>query len=143
LRKIVATAIAAAMLLAVPAFAQPGHDGAHTSATKDFLTIGGPNRLEPKATLRVPIRCSEACHTTAKTKLRLPPGETNVPPSTAEGHLVPGKPRNLIVSLNKAASETIRTFPGASRLRVGVTATSEITDERVKLVRVFRFRSSG
>jgi uncharacterized protein YcnI len=138
LRKIVASAIAGALLMVVPAVAAQGQ-GAHASVTKEFLTIGGPARLEPKATLRVPIRCSVDCSTTARTKLQLPPGETNVPPSTATGHLVPGKPRNLIVSLNNAAEKTIREFPNASRLRVGVTATDEDTDERVKVVRVFRF----
>jgi hypothetical protein len=143
LRKIVATAIAATLLLAVPAVAHPGHGGAHASVTKDFLTIGGPNRLEPKATLRVPIRCSVDCHSTARTKLHLPPGETNVPPSTATGNLAPGKPRNLIVSLNKAATETIREQPGASKLRVAVTATDLDTDERVKVVKVFRFTATS
>jgi hypothetical protein len=141
LRKIVASAIAGALLMVVPAVADQGQ-GAHASVTKDFLTIGGPARLEPKATLRVPIRCSVDCSTTARTKLQLPPGETNVPPSTATGHLVPGKPRNLIVSLNDAAAKTIRTFPNGSRLRVGVTATDEATDERVKVVKVFRFTSA-
>jgi hypothetical protein len=128
--------VATAMLAAAPAFAAPAGDA---PVRDGFLTIGGPKRLEPLAVLRVPIRCSEECSTTAKTRLMLP--DTNIPPSTATGHLVKGKPRNLVVSLNDAATQTIQTYPGTSKLRVAVTAFSEGSGERVHAVKFFGFTS--
>jgi hypothetical protein len=140
LKKIAATAIAGAMLAAVPAFAHAGHEGAHAAVTDGFLTIGGPKRLATRATLRVPIRCSEGCDTTARTKLKLP--GKSIPPDIASGHLAPNDPKNLVVSLNKAASETIKEHPNASRLQVSVTAESSTTGERVEAVKVFKFKTS-
>jgi len=124
----------------VPAFAHEGHEGGHAAVTDGFLTIGGPKRLQPRATLRVPIRCSEGCDTTARTKLKLP--GTTIPPDIASGHLAPNDPKNLIVSLNQAATETIKEHPNSSRLRVSVTAESSITGERVQSVKVFEFKTS-
>jgi hypothetical protein len=139
LKKLLATAVAAAMLAAVPALAQEGNHGDH-AVTDEFLTIGGPKRLEARAKLRVPIRCSEACDTTATTKLTIP-GST-IPPDTAQGHLAPNEPKNLIVNLNKAASDSIKKYPNASRLRVSVTAKSSITGQRVEAAKVFKFKKS-
>lgn len=126
---------------AVPALADEGHAGSRAAAvTDDFLTIGGPKRLQPRATLRVPIRCSVGCDTTAKTKLQLP-GST-IPPDIAKGHLAPGDPKNLIVTLNQSATETIKEHPNTSRLRVSVTAENSTTGERVQAVKVFKFKIS-
>jgi len=140
LKKLLATAAAAAMLAAVPALAQEGHHHGDHAVTDEFLTIGGPKRLEARAKLRVPIRCSEACDTTATTKLTIP-GST-IPPDTAQGHLAPNEPKNLIVNLNKAASDSIKKYPNASRLRVSVTAKSSITGQRVEAAKVFKFKKS-
>jgi hypothetical protein len=128
------------MLAAVPAFAYGGNEGAHAAVTDGFLTIGGPKRLAPRATLRVPIRCSEGCDTTARTKLKLP--GKSIPPDIASGHLAPNDPKKLVVSLNKAASESIKEHPNASRLQVSVTAESSTTGERVRAVKVFKFKTS-
>jgi hypothetical protein len=137
LKKLAAFVLGGLLLTAVPAIADQASRAAPVS--EGFLTIGGPKRLEPQATLRVPIRCSVECSTRARSKLHLP--DTEIPPSTATGHLLPGKPRNLIVTLNEAATETIRTQSAESRLRVGVTAVDESSDERVHAVKVFKFES--
>ena len=139
MKKLLATAIAGAMLAAVPAIAHE-HPGGHAAVTDGFLTIGGPKRLQPRAALRVPIRCSEPCDTEATTKLTTP-GST-IPSDTASGHLAPNEPKNLIVNLNQAATEAIKEHPNASRLRVHVTAESSITGERTDAVKVFKFKSS-
>jgi hypothetical protein len=139
LKKLAAFVIGGLLLAAVPAIAEQTSRAA--PVREAFLTIGGPKLLEPQATLRVPIRCSVECSTTARSKLHLP--DTSIPPSTATGHLLAGKPRNLVVSLNEAATKTIQTQPNASRLRVGVTAFDEISDERVHAVKVFKFASPG
>ena len=137
MKKIAATTAAAAGIVAVTAFAAPAIG---SSPVKDeFLTIGGPKKLAPTPVLRVPIRCSEECSTTTKTRLLLP--DTNIPPSNASGHLLADKSRNLVVTLNEAATQTIQTEPGTSRLRVAVTATSEDTGERAHAVKIFRFTS--
>jgi hypothetical protein len=140
LKKLLATAAAGTMLASVPALAQEGHQGGHAAVTDSFLTIGGPKRLQPRATLRVPIRCSEACDTTAKTKLTIP--GTTIPPDNASGHLAPDDPKNLVVNLNQAATKSIKKHPNASRLRVSVEAESSITGERADAVKVFKFKSS-
>jgi hypothetical protein len=135
-KKIAATTAAAAMIVVVTAFAAPAIG---SSPVKDeFLTIGGPKKLSPTSVLRVPIRCSEECSTTTKTRLLL--ADTNIPPSNANGHILPGKPRNLVVTLNEAATQTIQTEPG-SKLRVAVTATSENSGERAHAVKIFGFTS--
>ena len=131
MKKIAATAIAGAILAAVPAIAAPVHEG--------FLTIGGPDRLHPAINLRVPIRCSVKCHATTTTSLRLP--DKLIGPDIAKSHLGAGSPRNLVVTLNQSATNEIVSHPN-SRLRVGVSAKSDITGEKVHAVRVFRFTSS-
>jgi hypothetical protein len=134
-KKIAATIAAAGIAAAIPLLAAPAFGA---SPVKDeFLTIGGPKKLEAKPVLRVPIRCSTECNTTAKTRLLLP--DTNIPPSTATGHLAPGDPRNLVVSLNDAAATTIQTTPGTSKLRVAVTAISEDSGDRAHAVKIFGF----
>lgn len=135
MNKLAATLVAAMALVAVPAFAEKA--GRAAPVRHGFLTIGGPKRLPAGAVLRVPIRCAIECSTTTRTKLKLPDDE--IPPSKAKGHLRPRKSRNLVVSLNDAATETITTHPNASRLRVGVSAISDDTDTRVHAVKVFRF----
>jgi hypothetical protein len=125
------------MLAAVPAFADQASRAAPVS--EGFLTIGGPKRLTARTVLRVPIRCSVECSTTAKTKLKLP--DTEIPPSTATGHLQPGHSRNLVVTLNDAATETIQQYPNHSRMRVGVSAVSSSTDAKAHAVKVFGFTS--
>lgn len=135
MKKLAASVLGGLLLTAVPAIADQASRAA--PVREGFLTIGGPKRLEPQATLRVPIRCSVECSTATRSKLHLP--DTSIPPSTATGHLLAGKSRNLIVTLNEAATETIRTHSAASRLRVGVTAVDASSDERVHAVKVFKF----
>ena len=135
MKRIAASIVAAAMLAAVPAAADqvsrsaPVRDG--------FLTVGGPEALTPSPNLRIPIRCSVECRTTAKTKLVTP---TNVVgPDTARGHLTPGHPRKLIVTLNDAATQDITDNYSASRLRVGVRAVSSSSDAKAHAVKIFTF----
>lgn len=137
MKKIAATVFAGVLLSAVPAIAAQTSRSA--PASDGFLTIGGPKRLQPQANLRVPIRCSVACHTTAKTKLTLP--DKVIGPDKATGHLAPGSPKNLIVTLNDSATEEITSHPN-SRLRVGVSAVSDSSGEHVHTVKVFQFTSA-
>lgn len=133
-----AAVIGGLLLAAVPALA--GAPNRAVPVTDDFLTIGGPKRLAAKPKLRVPIRCSEGCDTTARTKLKLP--GTSIPADVAKGHLAPGEPQRLVVNLNDAATETIRDRPGASRLRVTVRAESSSTGERASAEKTFKFKTS-
>ena len=137
MKKIAATVITGVLLAAVPAIAAQTSRSA--PATDGFLTIGGPKRLRPQANLRVPIRCSVACHTTAKTKLTLP--DKVIGPDKATGHMAPGNPKNLIVTLNDSATEQITSHPN-SRLRVSVSAVSDSSGEHVHTVKVFQFTSA-
>jgi hypothetical protein len=137
MKKFAATLIAGVLFAAVPANAEQTSRSA--PATDGFLTIGGPKRLQPQANLRVPIRCSVACNTTAKTTLTLP--EKVIGPDKATGHLAPGSPKNLIVTLNDSATEEITNHPN-SRLRVGVSAVSDSSGEQVHTVKVFQFTST-
>jgi hypothetical protein len=125
------------MLAAVPAVAD---QASRAAPVRDgFLTIGGPKRLVARGVLRVPISCSVDCSTTAKTSLRLP--DRSIPPDKADGHLAAGQARKLVVSLNDAATKSIKEHPNASRMRVDVTAVDTDTDAKVHAVKVFRFRS--
>jgi hypothetical protein len=133
-RKIVATAIAGAMVAAVPGIAVGA--GRAAPVTDGYLTIGGPKRLAAGANLRIPIRCAVACETKAVTKLTTPSDE--IGPDKATGHLGAGQMRKLVISLNDAATEDIKAHPN-SRLRVAVTATST-SGEQVHAVKTFRFR---
>jgi hypothetical protein len=137
MKKIAATVITGVLLAAVPAIAAQTSRSA--PATDGFLTIGGPKRLQPQANLRVPIRCSVACHTTAKTKLTLP--DKVIGPDKANGHLAPRSPKNLIVTLNDSATEEITSHPN-SRLRVSVSAVSDSSGEQVHTVKVFQFTNT-
>jgi hypothetical protein len=128
-KKLAATVIGGVLLAAVPAVAAPVKDG--------FLSIRGPDTLTPTATLRVPLRCSVACKTNARTTLKLVGDD--VPPSIAKGHLEAGNPKNLIVQLNQNAIDEIIANPDGSRLRVSVYAKSIATGERVKALKVFDF----
>jgi hypothetical protein len=128
-KKILATAIGATLIAAVPALAAPVKDG--------FLAIRGPETLTPAPTLRVPLRCSLECRTKARTTLHLVGDD--VPPSIAKGHLQPGDPKNLIIQLNQNAVDEISAAPDSSHLRVSVSATSTETDKRVHAVKVFDF----
>jgi hypothetical protein len=136
LRKIAASVVAAAMLAAVPAAADQASRAAPVS--DGFLTIGGPKRLVARGVLKVPISCSVDCTTTAKTSLKLP--DTSIPPDKADGHLAAGQTRKLVVSLNNAATQSIKQHPNASRMRVDVSAVSTDTDDKVHAVKTFRFR---
>lgn len=137
MKKFAATVIAGVLLAAVPAIGEQTSRSA--SVTDGFLTIGGPKRLAPQANLRVPIRCAVGCTTTARTKLTLP--DKVIGPDKATGHLAPGSPKNLIVTLNDSATEQITNHPN-SRLRVGVTASSDSSGEHVHAVKVFQFTST-
>lgn len=137
MKKLAATVVGGILLAAVPAIAD--QSGRSAPVRERFLTIGGPELLQPRATLRIPIRCSVDCDTTAKTKLKLP--DSDIPPSKATGNLAAGKPRRLIVRLNDSATDTLFQQFQASRLRVGVRATSDSSDEQVHAVKVFRFTS--
>ena len=137
MKKIAATVIAGVLLAAVPAIAAQTSRSA--PASDGFLTIGGPKRLQPQANLRVPIRCSVACNTTAKTRLTLP--DKVIGPDKANGHLAPRSPKNLIVTLNDSATEEITSHPN-SRLRVSVSAVSDSSGEHVHTVKVFQFTSA-
>ena len=137
MKKLAAAVVAAAMLAAVPALADQTSRAA--PVTDGFLTIGGPKRLVARGVLRVPIRCSVECSTTTKTSLRLT--DTNIPPDTATGHLTAGHPRKLVVSLNDAATQSIKEHPNASRMKVDVSAVRADTDAKVRAVKVFRFTS--
>jgi hypothetical protein len=119
-RKILVAAAGAALIAAVPAGADPVKDG--------FLSIRGPDTLTPSKVLRVPLRCSVECKTTARTTLKLT--GPDVPPSIAKGHLQPGHSKNLVVQLNKNAIDEISSKPDGSRLRVAVIAKS--TESGVK-----------
>lgn len=125
-------AIAAAILV-IPASA-----GGASPVRKDFVTIGGPARLQPEKKLRVPIGCSVECNTTAYTTLRIP--GPNVGPSMATGHLQPASPRNLLVALNNSAAQTIQEDSEFSRLRVAVRAENVASGETVRVVKIFRFK---
>jgi hypothetical protein len=136
LSKFAATVIAGVLLAAVPALA--GQRAA--PVTDGFLTIGGPKRLAPQKTLRVPITCAVACKTKAVTTLNTPSDE--IGPDKAHGQLGAGVSRKLIVSLNEAAKTDISAHPN-SRLRVAVTATSISSGEKVHAVKVFRFTQTS
>lgn len=130
MKKLAATVIGGVLLTAVPAIADP--------VNEKFLTIGGADRLVPRATLKVPISCSVGCDTTARTKLRVP--GSSIAADVVKGHLAPGQPKRLIVNLNNEAAETIKERPNASSLRVTVTAKSN-GGEQVKANKVFEFRA--
>ena len=130
MKKLAATLVGVFLLTAVPAIADP--------VSEKFLKIGGPERLQPLAKLKIPISCSVGCDTTARTKLKLP-GST-IAPDVASGHLAPGEPKRLIINLNDSATETIKERPNASSLRVTVRAESN-GGERVKAEKVFEFRA--
>ena len=134
MKTLFATVFAAGLLLAIPAFAAtsaPVHDG--------YLTIGGPKRLHPSATLKVPIACAVACRTKTTTKLTTP-GDV-LGPDKANGHLGAGQSRMLIVQLNTAAKQDIQAHPN-SRLRVEVFATSSSSGEHAHAIKTFRFSGS-
>jgi hypothetical protein len=139
LKRIAASIVAAAMLAAAPAMADqlsradPVRDG--------FLTIGGPETLTPSANLRIPIRCSVECRTTAKTMLVTPTDV--IGPDTARGHLTPGHPRKLIVTLNDAATQDITDNYSTSWLRVGVRAVSSSSGAKAHAVKIFKFTPAG
>jgi hypothetical protein len=137
-KKIAATVIAGVLLSAVPAIAAQTSRSAR--ASDGFLTIRGPNRLEPQANLRVPIRCAVACKTTAVTTLTTP--SDKIGPDKAHGQLGAGVSRNLVVTLNDAAKVDIEAHPN-SRLRVDVSAVSLGSGEHVHAIKVFRFRSAA
>lgn len=130
MKKLAATLVGGFLLAAVPAVADP--------VTEDFLTIGGPNKLKASAKLKVPIRCSVGCDTTARAKLKAP--GTSIPASVVKGHLAPGEPKRLVVNLNDSATDAIKDRPNASSLRVTVRAESN-GGENVKADRTFRFRA--
>ena len=130
MKKLAATLVGVFLLTAVPAIADP--------VSEKFLKIGGPERLQPLAKLKIPISCSVGCDTTARTKLKLP-GST-IAPDVASSHLAPGEPKRLIINLNDSATETIKERPNASSLRVTVRAESN-GGERVKAEKVFEFRA--
>ena len=131
-KRVLAMALGAMLIAAIPAVAQP--------VKKDFLSIRGPDVLTPAATLRVPLRCSVECKTRTRTTLKLVGDD--VPPSLAKGHLQAGDPKNLVVQLNKNAIDEINAQPDASRLRVSVYAKSTETGKRVKALKVFDFTAS-
>jgi hypothetical protein len=128
-KSVLATALGAILIAAVPATAAPVKDG--------FLSIRGPDTLTPTPTLRVPLRCSIECRTTARTTLKL--AGDDVPPSIAKGHLQAGDPKNLIVELNQNAIDEINANPDGSRLRVSVYAKSTDTGKRANALKVFDF----
>lgn len=130
MKKLAATLVGGFLIAAVPAVADP--------VSEKFLTIGGPDRLAPSGKLKVPIRCSVGCDTTARTKLKVP-GST-IPADVVKGHLAPGEPKRLIVNLNDTATETIKERPNASSLRVTVRAESN-GGEQVRAEKVFEFRA--
>jgi hypothetical protein len=136
LKKFAAMAITGAMLAAVPAFAAQTNRAA--PVRDGFLTIGGPKRLVPDTTLRIPIRCSVDCHTKAVTKLTTP--SDVVGPDKASGHLGAGHSKNLVVTLNEAAWQEIQLHPN-SRLKVAVSAVSSDTGDQARAVKIFRFTS--
>jgi hypothetical protein len=138
LKTLAAAVIGGLLLTAVPALA--GEADRAAPVTDDFLTIAGPKRLEVRPTLRVPIRCSEGCDTTARTKLKIP--RSTIPADVAKGHLAPGEPQYLIVKLNDTATENIEKRPNASRLRVTVRATSSSSGETARADKSFRFKTS-
>ena len=134
MKTLFATVFAGGLLLAIPAFAAtsaPVHDG--------YLTIGGPKRLQPSATLKVPISCAVACRTKTTTKLITPVDVLG--PDKAKGHLGAGQSRMLIVQLNTAAKQDIKAHPN-SRLRVEVFATSNSGGEHAHAIKTFRFTGS-
>ena len=134
MNKLAATVIGGILLAASPAIAA---QSSGAPVREGFLSIRGPRVLEPRATLRIPIRCSVECRSTARAKLKLP--GSDIAPSKARGHLAPGKPRNLIVKLNDYALEVLREQSQLSRLRVSVKATSDRSGDQVRAVKVFRF----
>jgi len=123
------------MLAAVPAFADQTSRAA--PVTDGFLTIAGPKKLHASPSLRVPIRCSVECDTTAFTKLTL--DDEVIGPDKVTSHLPSGHPRNLIVTLNDAAAKDLEDHFGLARLRIGVWAVSSDTQAKVHAVKVFRF----
>ena len=131
-KRIIAAAIGATLIAAVPASADPVRDG--------FLSIRGPDTLTLTPTLRIPLRCSVECKTRARTTLKLVGDD--VPPSIAAGHLQAGDPKNLIVQLNHNAIDEITANPDGSRLRVSVSAKSTDTGKRVKAIKVFDFTAA-
>lgn len=136
MRKIAATALSGALLAAAPALAD---QAGRVSATDGYLHIGGANRLAATSSLRIPIRCSVECDTTAFTTLITPGDE--IGPDKTTGHLKAGKPKKLIVTLNDDATADIQAHPN-SRLKVKVSAVSSDGNERVKAVKIFRFTGS-
>ena len=134
MKKLAAMAIAGAMLATVPAVAA---QSSAAPVSDGFLTIGGPKRLAPSANLRIPISCAVACDTTAVTKLVTPTDV--VGPDKATGHLGAGHTRKLVIKLNDAATDDIKSHPN-SRLRVAVKAVDSVSDESARAVKVFRFR---
>jgi hypothetical protein len=132
--KLAATVLGGILLAAAPAIAA---QSSGAPVREGFLSIGGPRLLEPRATLRIPIRCSVECQSTARTKLKLP--DSDIEPSKAKGHLAPGKPRNLIVNLNDYALDVLHEQYQLSRLRVSVRATSDNSGDQVRAVKVFGF----
>jgi hypothetical protein len=130
LKKLAATLVGGFLLAAVPAVADP--------VSEKFVTIGGPDKLVATGKIKVPIRCSVGCDTTARTKLKVP--GTTIPADVVKGHLAPGEPKRLVVNLNDSATDKIKDRPNASSLRVTVRAESN-GGEQVRVDRTFRFKA--
>jgi hypothetical protein len=137
--KLGVTAVAGAILIAAPASADRTNAGRAAPVSSGFATIGGPKRLHPSSTLRIPIRCSVECDTTVFTKLRLP--DEQIGPDKATGHLLAGNARKLVVTFNNPATQDIKDHFNSARLRVGLRAIDSGSGDRAHVVKVFKFSS--
>jgi hypothetical protein len=137
--KLAVVATTGALFIAAAASADRGSIGRAAPVSSGFATIGGPKKLHPRSTLRIPLRCSVECDSTVITKLRTPSDE--VGPDKATGHLLAGRTRKLIITFNNAATQDIKDHFDRSRLRVRLSATDSSDGDRARVVKVFRFYS--
>lgn len=116
--------------------ATAGEDTATVSA--GFVAVKGPEKLKPRKRLQIPIRCSVDCHVKVTTRLVLP--GTNVGPTVTTGDLSPTAPRNLIITLNDRARDSLREHFDAARLRVRVRAVDLVSGASALDRKKFRFK---
>lgn len=113
-----------------------GQDTATVSA--GFVHIRGPEKLKPRKRLEIPIRCSVDCHIKVTTRLVLP--GPNVGPTVTTGDLSPTAPRNLILTLNDLARDSLRKHFDSARLKVRVSAVDIASGASASDRKTFRFK---
>jgi hypothetical protein len=132
--------IAIGLLLAlVPAATAEGQArSSGATASAGFVRLGGADRLPARRKLRVPLRCAVVCRITTRAVLVLP--GPNLGPLVSTTTLTPGYPKDLVLTLNGPATQTLKQNVGLARLKVRAHAVNTNTGAVADAFRVFRFK---